>query len=153
MKTTIDYLHIPLKSRLEFTQNEMKTSPALVTTQISISASILVSFEPHFARKIPSKTEFREPLNRDNVNDMIVDSTKLIMLPFLSLYHPKWTRHPSSAKIDLASVFPQTPFPEARKLTNKTPAAIASSKPLPVIRRPLVGHPAVKVLSSKLVGS
>ena len=58
MNTSIDYLHIPLKSRLGFTQNEGKTIPALVTTQISISASILVSFEPHFGGKIPSKTEF-----------------------------------------------------------------------------------------------
>ena len=72
MKTSIDHLHIPLKSRLGFTQNEGKTNPALVTTQISISASILVSFEPRFGRKIPSKTEFWEPLNEDNDSDIIV---------------------------------------------------------------------------------
>ena len=72
MKTGIDYLHIPLKSHLGFTQNESKTSSALVTTQISISASILVSFEPHFGRKFPSKTELWKPLNEDNVNDIII---------------------------------------------------------------------------------
>ena len=48
MKTSIEYLHIHLKSRLAITQNEMKTGPALVTAQIPISASILVSVEPHF---------------------------------------------------------------------------------------------------------
>ena len=48
LKISIDYLHIPLKSRLGFIQNEGKTSPALVTPQILIPASILVSFEPHF---------------------------------------------------------------------------------------------------------
>ena len=68
MKTSIEYLHIHLKRRPGSTQNEVKTSPALVTTQISISASILVSFEPHFGHKILSKTEFWEPLNRDSVN-------------------------------------------------------------------------------------
>ena len=72
MKASIDYLLIPLKSRLGFTQNEGKTNPALVTTQLSISASILVSFEPHFRSKIPSKTEFREPLHEDNDSDIIV---------------------------------------------------------------------------------
>ena len=58
MKTIIDYLHIRLKSRLGFTQNKGKTSPALVTTQISIWDAILVSFKAHFGDKIPSKTEF-----------------------------------------------------------------------------------------------
>ena len=62
MKTSIDYLHIPLKSRLGFIQNEDKTSPGLVTTQISIWDAILVSFEPHFGSKIPSKTVFWKPL-------------------------------------------------------------------------------------------
>ena len=58
MKTTIDYLHIPLKSRLAITQNEGKTSPALITTQMSIWDAILISFEPHFGSKIPLETEF-----------------------------------------------------------------------------------------------
>ena len=58
MKTRIEYLHIRLESRPGSTQNEGKTSPALVTTQISISASILVSFEPLFKCKIPPETEF-----------------------------------------------------------------------------------------------
>ena len=72
MKTSIEYLHVRLKSRLAITQNEVKTSPALVTARLSISASILVSFEPHFGRKIPSETEFWEPLNEDNDSDIIV---------------------------------------------------------------------------------
>ena len=62
MKTSIEYLHIRSKSRLAITQNEVQTSPALVTARLSISASILVSFEPHFGLKIPSRTEFGEPL-------------------------------------------------------------------------------------------
>ena len=72
MKTSIEYLPVRLKRRPGSTQNEDKTSPALVTTQISIPASILVSFEPHFGRKTLSKTEFWEPLNEDNVNDIII---------------------------------------------------------------------------------
>ena len=72
MQTSIDFLHIPLKSRLGFTQNEGKTNPALVTAQIPISEPFLVSFEPRLGRKIPSKTEFWEPLYRDNVSDMIL---------------------------------------------------------------------------------
>ena len=48
MKTNIDYLHIPLKSPLGFNQNEGKTNPALVTTQIRILASILSLFETPF---------------------------------------------------------------------------------------------------------
>ena len=72
MKTSSDYLLIPLKSRLGFTQNEGKTSPALLTTRLSISASILVSFEPHFKAKIPSKTKFWDPLREDNDSDIIV---------------------------------------------------------------------------------
>ena len=72
MKCSIAHLHIPLKSRLGFTQNEGKTNPALVTTQISISASILVSFEPRFGDKILSKTEFWAPLHEDNDSDIIV---------------------------------------------------------------------------------
>ena len=58
MKTTIDYLHIPLKNRLGFTQNEGKTSLALVTTQISISAPFFLPFETHFGDQMASKTEF-----------------------------------------------------------------------------------------------
>ena len=58
MKCSIDYLHIPSKSRLGFTQNEGKTSPALITTQMSIWDAILVSFEPHFGSKLPLETEF-----------------------------------------------------------------------------------------------
>ena len=54
MKTSIDYLPVPLQSRLGFIQNEDKTSPALVTTQISIWDAILVSFKPHFGRTNPS---------------------------------------------------------------------------------------------------
>ena len=73
MKTSIDYLHIPYKSRLGFIQNEGKTNPALVTTRISISAPFFLPFETHVKHKIHSKTEFRDPLNEDNVNDMITD--------------------------------------------------------------------------------
>ena len=72
MKTSIDYLHIPLKSRLGFTQNEGKTKPALVTTQIRILASIWIRFETHFGSKFPSENEFWEPLNEDNDSDIIV---------------------------------------------------------------------------------
>ena len=70
--TNIDYPPIPLKSQLGFTQNEGKTSPALVTTQISIWDAILVSFEPHFGAKILSKTKFWVPLNEDNDSDIVV---------------------------------------------------------------------------------
>ena len=72
MKTSIEYLHVRLKSRLAITQNEVKTSPALVTGQIPISEAFLVSLEPHFGRQDPSKTEFWEPLNRNNVSDIII---------------------------------------------------------------------------------
>jgi hypothetical protein len=72
MKTSIECLHIPLKRRLGCTQNEGKTNPALVTTQISISASILGHFETHFGSKFPSETEFWEPLNEDNDSDIII---------------------------------------------------------------------------------
>ena len=89
MKTSIEYQHVRLKSRLAITQNEVKTSPALATARLSISASILVSFEPNFVCKIPSKTEFWEPLKGDNVSDMIIDSTKLIMSPFCDFTNPK----------------------------------------------------------------
>ena len=75
MKTSIEYLHVRLKSRLAITQNEVKTSPALVTARLSISASILVSFEPHFGCQNPSRTEFGEPPKGDNVSDMIIDFT------------------------------------------------------------------------------
>ena len=56
MKTSIDYLHIPLKSRLGFTQNEGKTNPALVTTQISISAPFILPFQIPFVDEMASKT-------------------------------------------------------------------------------------------------
>ena len=72
MKTSSEYLHIPLKRRPGFIQNEGKTNPAFITTQISIWDAILVSFEPHFGDKIPSKTEFWAPLNEDNDSDIVV---------------------------------------------------------------------------------
>ena len=72
MKTSSDYLPVRLKRRSGITQNEVKTNPALVTTQISISASILFHFETHFRSKFPSKTEFWEPLNEDNDSDIII---------------------------------------------------------------------------------
>ena len=72
MKTSIECLHVRLKSRLATTQNEVKTSPALVAARLSISASILISFEPHFGNKIPSKTEFWEPLHEENDSDIIL---------------------------------------------------------------------------------
>ena len=84
---------------------------------------MLVSFEPHCGRNIPSETECWEPLNGDDVSDIIVDSTKLIMWPFCDFTDAKRpTRHPPSDYY-MASVFPQTPFPEVRKLTKTTPAA------------------------------
>ena len=73
LKTSIEYLHVRLKSRLANTQNEVKTSPALVTARLPISEAFLVSFEPHFGRKIHSKTKFSKPPNSDNVNDIIID--------------------------------------------------------------------------------
>ena len=72
MKTRIEYLPVRLKRRPGSNQNEGKTSPALVTTQISVWDAILVSFEPHVRGKIPSKTECWKPLNKNNVNDMII---------------------------------------------------------------------------------
>ena len=72
MKTNICYLHILLKRRPGFIQNEGNTNPALITTQISIWDAILVSFEPHFGDKIPSKTEFWKPVNEDNDSDIVV---------------------------------------------------------------------------------
>ena len=72
MKTIIEHLHIPLKRRPGFGQNEGKTNPALVTTQIRILAYILVHFETHFQSKFPSETKFWEPLNEDNDSDIIV---------------------------------------------------------------------------------
>ena len=71
MKTSIGYLPVRLKRRPGSTQNEGKTSPALVTTQISISASILVSFAPHFGGTILFNTEFWEPLHEDDDSDII----------------------------------------------------------------------------------
>ena len=85
MKTSIDYLHIPLKSHLGFTQNEGKTNPALVTTQIRILASILVSFETDFGSKFPSKTEFWEPLYEDNDSDIIVALQNNLRYLFVAL--------------------------------------------------------------------
>ena len=58
MKTSIDYLHIPLQSRLGFTQNEGKTNPAFITTQMSIWDAILTSFEPHFGPQREQVLEF-----------------------------------------------------------------------------------------------
>ena len=37
-----------------------------------------------------------------------------------------------ATEMNMAPVFPQTPFPEVRKLTKTTPEAIASSKPFSV---------------------
>ena len=65
-------LSLPLKRRPGFIQNEGKTNPALITTQISIWDAILVSFELHFRGKIPSNTEFWAPLNEDNDSDIVV---------------------------------------------------------------------------------
>ena len=72
MKTSIEYLHVRLKSRLANTQNELKTSPAAITAQPSMSEPFLVSFEPHVGRILFSKTECWEPLNGDNVSDVII---------------------------------------------------------------------------------
>ena len=56
MKTSIEYLHVRLKSRLRITKNEVKTSPALVTAQLSISAHFFLHSEIHFGRQNPSKS-------------------------------------------------------------------------------------------------
>ena len=72
MKTCSEYLHIPLERRPGFIQNEGRTNPALVTTQISILDAILISFEPHAGDKVHSKTKFWEPLNEDNDSDIVV---------------------------------------------------------------------------------
>ena len=85
MKTSIDYLHIPLKSRLGFTQNEGKTNTALVTTQLPISASIWVHFKTHFGNKFPSETEFWEPLNKDNDSDIIIALQNNLCYLFVAL--------------------------------------------------------------------
>ena len=58
MKTSIDYLPVRLKRHPGSTQNEGKTNPALVTTQISIWAPFFLHFETHFRHTIHSKTEF-----------------------------------------------------------------------------------------------
>ena len=58
IKTSIEYVHIPLKRRPGFIQNEGKTNPALITTQVRNLASILVHFETPFGSKFPSETEF-----------------------------------------------------------------------------------------------
>jgi len=72
MKTSSDYVPVRLKRRSGITQNKVTTNPALVTTQMSISASILVNFETHFGSKFLSKTEFWRPLNEDDDSDIIV---------------------------------------------------------------------------------
>jgi hypothetical protein len=72
MEIGIGYLPVHLKRRRGSTQNKVKTNPALITTQISIWDTILVSFELHFGDTIPSKTEFRAPLNEDNDSDIVV---------------------------------------------------------------------------------
>ena len=82
------------KSRLGITQNEVKTSPALDTAQLPISEPFLVSCEPHFDRKILSKTEFREPLNRDNVSDIIIGLQNQLCYPFVTLLSLNGSRHP-----------------------------------------------------------
>ena len=71
MICSIAYLPVRLKRRPGFIQNEGKTNPALVTTQIRVLASI-VHFESHFGSKFPSETEFWEPLNEDNDSDIII---------------------------------------------------------------------------------
>ena len=71
-----------------------QTSPALVNARLSISASVLVSFEPHFGRKIPSKTEFWEPLNGDNVGDIIIDLQNKLCYLFVTLLSLNGSRHP-----------------------------------------------------------
>ena len=48
MKTSIGYLPVRLKKRPGSIQNEVKTSSALVTTPVSISAPSFFHFEPHF---------------------------------------------------------------------------------------------------------
>ena len=122
MKTNIGYLPVRLKRRPGSTQNEVKMSPALVTTQIPIS-SPFHSFRDPFWKPKSFQVTSGERLKGDNVSDLIVDSTKLIMLPFCDFTDAKRpTRHPPSDYY-MAPVFPQTPFPEVRKLTKTTPAA------------------------------
>ena len=94
MKTSIEYLHVRLKSRLAITKNKVKTSPALVTAQLSMSKLFLVSFEPHFGRQNPSKTEFWEPLNRDNINAIIIALQNKLCYPFVTLLSLNGSRHP-----------------------------------------------------------
>ena len=72
MKTSIEYLHVRLKSCLGITQNEVKTSPALITAQISISAAFFLPFEPRVEHKIHSKTKFCKPLSEENDSDIIL---------------------------------------------------------------------------------
>ena len=72
MKTSIHYLHIPLKRRPGFNQNEGKTNPALVTTQESNSAPFFLPFKAHSGDQIPSETKFWAPLHEDNDSDIIV---------------------------------------------------------------------------------
>ena len=65
-------LTLKKKTKVDSTQNEGKTSPALVTTQISIAAPFFLHFETNFKSKFPSETELWEPLNEDNDSDIIV---------------------------------------------------------------------------------
>ena len=58
MKCSIAYLPVRLKRRPGSTQNEGKTNPALVTTQISNSAPFFHHFNTRFKHQNPSKTEF-----------------------------------------------------------------------------------------------
>ena len=95
MKIGIGYLPVRLKRRPGSKKSEGKTSPALITAQISISEAFFLNFEPHFGCQNPSKNDLWEPLNRDNVTAIIIDSIKLIMLPFCHAPIHKWL--PSSA--------------------------------------------------------
>ena len=99
MKASIDYLHIPLTSRLRFTQNECKTSFALVTTQISIWACFFINFETQIKHKIHSKTEFWEPLNEDNNSDIIIALQNWLCYLFVTLLSLNGSRHPPIREI------------------------------------------------------
>ena len=58
MNTHIEHLPVRLKRRPGSTQNKGKTNAALVTNQISNSASFFHNFETRFGRQNPSDTEF-----------------------------------------------------------------------------------------------
>ena len=85
MQTSIGYLPVRLKRRPGSTQNEVKTSPALVTTQISISAPFFLHVDTHFTYKIPSNTEFWKPLNEDNDSDIILALQNKLCSSFVTL--------------------------------------------------------------------